>query len=331
MHACKLLTRLLLHTLMLPSLMLACALVTSQADVYPGNSIIRVVVPTPPGPPPDVIARIIATELSETEGWRVVVDNRPGALQVTAMTDVLKRPADGLSIFPMSLGAVPTPALAPKKGIRLQTDFAPVVKIATGYTVLVVHPSLPAATLPELVALLKAQPDKLNYSSGGFGTPAHLLGEMFKLQTSTSFTSIQYPQNAQRLSDLLTGQTQFAFINTPAAVELITTGKLRALAVAGPKRIAALKDVPTVIDAGFPNLAAEDWVGFVVKAGTSADNVAKLNVAVNKALAKQKIQEALERLGYEPAGGTSETLGSLISSQVAYWTKVVKDSGIRMP
>ena len=115
MQARKSPTRLLLHTLVAPSMILACALTTSQADVYPGNSIIRVVVPTPPGPPPDIIARIIATELSETEGWRVVVDNRPGALQVTAMTDVLTRPADGLSIFPMSLGAIPTPALAPER------------------------------------------------------------------------------------------------------------------------------------------------------------------------------------------------------------------------
>jgi len=331
MQARKSPTRLLLHTLVAPSMILACALATSQADVYPGNSIIRVVVPTPPGPPPDIIARIIATELSETEGWRVVVDNRPGALQVTAMTDVLTRPADGLSIFPMSLGAIPTPALAPEKGIRLHTDFAPVGKIATGYSILVVPSSSPAATLPELVALLKAQPGKLNYSSGGFGTPAHLLGEMFKLQTGTSFTSIQYPQNAQRLSDLMTGQTQFAFFNSPAVVDLIATGKLRALAVAGPKRIAALKDVQTVIEAGFPNLAAEDWVGFVVKVGTSADNIARLNAAINKALSKQKIQDALERLGYEPAGGTPDALGSLISSQVTYWTKVVKDSGIRMP
>jgi tripartite-type tricarboxylate transporter receptor subunit TctC len=331
MQACKSLSQLLVRTLVAPSMILACALATSQADVYPGNSIIHVVVPTPPGPPPDVIARIIATELSESEGWRVVVDNRPGALQVTAMTDVLKRPADGLSIFPMSLGAIPTPALAPDKGIRLQNDFDPVIKIATGYSVLVVPPSLPVATLRDLVALLKAQPGKLNYSSGGFGTPAHLLGEMFKLQTGTSFASILYPQNAQRLSDLMTAQTQFAFFNSPAVVDLVAAGKLRALAVTGSKRIAALADVQTVTEAGFPNLVAEDWVGFVVKAGTSADHIARLNAAANKALSKQKIQHAFELLGYEPAGGTSDALGSLISSQVGYWTKVVTDSGIRMP
>jgi tripartite-type tricarboxylate transporter receptor subunit TctC len=324
-------TNSLLHGLILPSLLLTCALGASHAGSYPGNNVIRIVVPTPSGPPPDVIGRVIATELSESEGWRVVIDNRPGALQTIAMADVLKQPADGLSIFPMSLGAIPTPALLPEKGFRLETDFAPVVKIATGYTALVVNPSLPVVTLPELVALLQAQPDKFNYSSGGFGTPAHLLGEMFKLHTGTSFTSIQYPQNAQRLSDLLTGRTHFAFINTPAVVDLVATGKLRALALAGPKRIAALKDIPTVIEAGFPNLAAEDWVGFVMKAGAPADAVARLNEAVNKALAKQKVRGALGNLGYEPAGGTPEALGNLIASQVAYWTKVIKDSGIKIP
>jgi tripartite-type tricarboxylate transporter receptor subunit TctC len=324
-------THALLRNFVLPSLALACTLAASHAGTYPGNNVVRVVVPTPPGSPPDVIGRIIATQLSESEGWRVVVDNRPGALQAIAMAEVLKHPADGLAIFPMSLGAIPTPALAPERGIRLESDFAPVVKIATGYTALVVNPSLPAATLTELVALLKAQPGKFNYSSGGFGTPAHLLGEMFKLQTGTSFASIQYPQNSQRLSDLLTGRTQFAFINTAAVVDFVATGKLRALAIAGPKRLPAFKDVPTVIEAGFPNLVAEDWVGFVVKAGAPADDVARLNMAVNKVLTMQKVRDALGSLGYEPTGGSPQALGNHIASQVAYWSKVIKDSGIKMP
>ena len=331
MFAHALRTHALLRNLVLPSLALACALAASHAGPYPGTDVIRIVVPTPPGSPPDVIGRIIATQLSESEGWRVVVDNRPGALQTNAMAEVLKQPADGLAVFPMSLGAIPTPAFAPERGILLESDFAPVVKIATGYTALVVNPSLPAATLPELVALLKAQPDKLNYSSGGFGTPAHLLGEMFKLQTATSFASIQYPQNAQRLSDLLTGRTQFAFINSAAVVDLVATGKLRALAIAGPKRLPAFKDVPTVIEAGFPDLGAEEWVGFVVKAGAPVDDIAGLNMAVNKALTVQKVRDALGSLGYEPAGGSPQALGNHIASQVAYWSKVIKDAGIKMP
>jgi tripartite-type tricarboxylate transporter receptor subunit TctC len=154
---------------------------------------------------------------------------------------------------------------------------------------------------------------------------------MFKLQTGTSFTSVQYPQNSQRVSDLLSGRTQFGFFNTPAAVELIATGKLRALALAGPHRIAALKDVPTVVEAGFSNLSAEDWVGFVVRTGTPGEDIAILNRAVNKLLTKDKVRGALERLGYEARGGSPEELGNLMVAQVAYWSKVLRDSGIKLP
>jgi tripartite-type tricarboxylate transporter receptor subunit TctC len=322
---------LLVHRLVLPGLLLAYAASASLAGSFPGNNVVRIVVPTLSGPPPDVIARIIATEIAESEGWRVIVDNRPGALQTLAMADVLNKPADGLSIFPMSLGAIATPALLPEKGLRLHADFAPVVKIATGYTVLVVPPSLPATTLAELVALLKAQPDKLNYSAGGFGTPAHLLGEMFRRETGTLFTQVQYPQTQQRMADLLSGRTQLGFINTPVAVDLVASGKLRALAIAGPKRIASFVDVPTVIEAGFPNLVAEDWVGFVVKTGTPGEAIARLNAAVNAALAKPKVRAALASLGYEPAGGSAAALGDLIVAQATYWAKVVSDAGIKMP
>jgi tripartite-type tricarboxylate transporter receptor subunit TctC len=303
----------------------------SAAQPFPGKDVVRIVVPTTPGPPPDVIARVIATEISESEGWRIVVDNRPGALQTLALADVIKRPADGLSIFPLSLGAIATPALLPDKGLRLEADFTPVVKIASGYTVLVVNPSVPARTLSELVALLKANPDKFANSSGGFGTPGHLLAEMFRLQTGTTFTQVQYPAAPQRIPDLLSGVTHFAFYNTPAVVDLIASGKLRALALAGPRRVQALKDVPSVVEAGFPNLVAEDWVGFIVRAGAPAENIRRLNAAVNKALATPRVREALTKLGYDPAGGTPDELGQLVASQVAYWATVVRDSGIKLP
>ena len=234
--------------------LIVAGIVAAGAEPFPGSRPIRIVVPTSPGSPPDVIARVIATDVSEAEGWRVVVENRPGALQTIGMTDVLNQPADGLSIFPFSLGAIPTPILLPGKGIRLETDFAPVVKVATGSNVLVVHPSLRATSVAELVALLKAEPDKYNYSSGGFGTPAHLLGEMFKVQTGVHATHTPYPQGQQRIADLLNGTTHFSFYNTPAMVDLVGTGKLRAIAVTAPNRVPALKDVPTVIEQGFADL-----------------------------------------------------------------------------
>jgi tripartite-type tricarboxylate transporter receptor subunit TctC len=230
----------------------------------------------------------------------------------------------------MSLGAIATPALLPNKGLRLETDFAPVVKIATGYTVLVVNPSVPAKSVAELIAVLKAEPDKFIYSSGAFGTPAHLLGELFKLQTAVRSSLVPYPQGQQRIADLLNGTTHFAFYNTPAVVELVAAGRLRALAVTAPMRIAALKDVPTVVEQGYPNLVMEDWTGFVVKNGSPNDAIARLNKAVNKALKTQNVRDALAKLGYEPAGGAPEELGKLIVSQVAYWGKVVKDAGIKV-
>jgi len=302
-----------------------------QANGFPGERTIRIFAGTGPGGPPDVFSRIIANELSEAEGWRVIVENRPGALQTLAMGEVLKQPADALSIFPMTLGAIATPMLLPGKGLRFETDFAPVGLIASGYLVLVVHPSIPARTMSELIDLLRAQPDALVFSSGGFGTPAHLAAELFKLQTGVRATHVPYPQPQQRVTDLISGTTHFAFLNTPAAVDLIATGRLRALAVTGNDRVGAFREVPTVIEQGFPGLVMADWIGFVVRSGSPNDAISRLNVAVNACIKREKIRSALARLGYETKGGAPAEFGELIKSQVAYWGRVITESGIKMP
>src|SRR6266852_4389709 len=299
------------------------------AQTFPSN-VIRIVVPPGPGSPPDIISRVLASELSEREGWRVVVENRPGAMQTIAMADVLKQPTDGYSLLAMSVPVTAAPALLPKMGLRPEVDFAPIIKLSTSYNVLVVTPSLPVKSVSELVGVLKNEPDGLNFSSGGFGTPAHLIGEMFKLQTGVRAIHVPSQQLQQRMVDLLNGVTQFDFITTVAVVDLIATGKLRALAVTAPKRVAALTDVPTVVEQGFPDLVVEDWVGFAVKSGTPNNIVARLNEAMNRALAKQKVRDAFANLGAEPAGGTSAEFGLFIKSQVAHWGKVVRDSGIKI-
>jgi tripartite-type tricarboxylate transporter receptor subunit TctC len=304
----------------------------ADAQSYPSNTI-RIVAPTGPGAPPDVISRIIAAELAESEGWRVVVENRPGALQTIALGEVLKQPADGYSVFPMTVGVMATPALLPSMALRLDTDLTPVIKISTSYNALVTTISLQIKSVPELVGLLKSQPDKFNISASAFGAPSHLLAEVFKLQAGVHATVVPYQQQQQRMSDLLNGTNHFAFYNTPAVVNLIDANKLRGLAVTAPKRLAVLRDVPTIAEQGFPNLVVpgEDWVGFAVKNGTPTEIITRLNRAVNNALTKQKIREALAGLGAEPVGGTPAEFKSLIDSQLVYWSNVVKEAGIKIP
>jgi tripartite-type tricarboxylate transporter receptor subunit TctC len=289
------------------------------------------VVPAVAGTPPDIISRLVADELGETEGWRLIVENRPGALQTIAMADVGKRPADGYSLLAMSVPMMVVPALLPNTEMKPDVDFAPVVKISSSYNVLVTTPSLPVNSLAELVALLKSRPGQLNFSSAGYGTPSHLIGEMFQLQANVRATHVPYQQFPQAITDLISGTNQYMFVTTLPVIDLVATGKLRALAVTAPKRISALKNVPSVVEAGFPDLVSADWIGLGVKRDTPADIAARLNKAVNKVLAERKIRMALEKIGAEPAGGTTAEFGEAIRSQVAHWAKVVKDANIKLP
>ena len=245
---------------------------------------IRIVVGGPAGTPPDIITRIVANELGQSEGWRIVVENKPGAISTIAAGrssqaargwtyDLRHRPA-----------ASAAPALLPNISFRLDTDFAPVIKLMTAHHVLVVNPSVPAKSMTELVALLKSHPDKFTFSSGGFGTPAHLTGELFKLQTGVRAAHVPYRALPQAIGDLLNGTNHYQFITPLPVLDLIAAGKLRALAVTAPKRMPVLKDVPTVVEEGFPQLVIQEWVGFLVKSGTPDDIVARLNEATNRAL-----------------------------------------------
>jgi tripartite-type tricarboxylate transporter receptor subunit TctC len=315
----------------LPLVALTMLATTSPIDAqpYPSNTI-RVIVPGAAGTPPDIMGRIVASELGESEGWRIIVENKPGAIQTIGLAEVLKQPADGYTVASIALGASAASALLPNVGFRLDSDFAPVIKLASAYHVLVVHPDVPAKSLGELVALLKSQPDKFTFSSGGFGTPAHLSGEMFKLQTGVRTTHVPYQALPRAIADLLNGTNHYQFITPLPVLELIGAGKLRALAVTGPARLPVLKDVPTVGEAGFPDLIIQDWFGLLVKTGTPNEIVVRLNDATNKALAKPRVREAIAKMAAEPAGGTPAEFGQFLGSQIAHWGKVVKESGIKM-
>jgi len=298
-------------------------------DAFP-NRIIRIVVPTASATPPDIICRVIASQLSDAEGWKVIVENKPGAVGMLAGLDVLKQPADGYTLYASSLPVAASPALLANMSYRLDTDFMPVIKLSVSYNVLVVNPKVPATSISELVAYLKSGDGKANFSSGGFGTPAHLIGELFKLQTGVQTTHIPYNAMPQAIGDLMAGTNQYMFVTSLPVVPLINGGQLRALAVTAPKRIAILKDVPTVVEEGFPGLVAEDWVGLSVKSGTPPAVVARLNAAINTALTSTPVRETFAKVGADPAGGTPEAFGAHFDSELAHWAKVVKDSGIKM-
>jgi tripartite-type tricarboxylate transporter receptor subunit TctC len=296
---------------------------------FPSNTI-RIVVPASVSTPPDILARLIATALSDDEGWKVVVENKPGAVMTIGVTEVLKQPADGHTLLSVTAPIAAVPALVPNASFNLEADFAPLIRVGTAYNVLVVNPSLPVNSVSELIAYLKKDPGKHTFSSGGFGTPAHLLGELFKLETGVQTTHVPYVQFPQAIADLISGVNTYQFIAMMPVVQHINAGKLRALAVMARKRVAPLKDVPTIVEAGYPQLASEDWGGFMLKAGTPPATVARLNEAINKALKTDKLREALGKLGTDPGGGTPEAFGALVNGEITRWTKVIKDAGIKI-
>src|SRR5258705_12755112 len=205
------------------------------AQPYP-SGVIRIIVPYSASRPPDIFARIVATALSEGEGWNVIVENKPGAVGAIGAMEALKQPADGYTLLSVGTPFAAVPALVPDAKFKIETDLAPLIQVGTAYNVLVVNPSVPVNSVAELIAYLKKDPGKYTFSSGGFGTPAHLLGEMFKLETGVQTTHVPYTQFPQAIADLISGVNTYQFIAMMPVVQHINSGNLRALAMMGHKR-----------------------------------------------------------------------------------------------
>jgi len=243
---------------------------------------------------------------------------------------VLKQAADGYTLLTVSSPIVVAAKLVPNTHFNVETDLAPVIQIGSTYNVLVVNPSLPVHSLRDFIAYLKKSPGKYTFSSGGFGTPAHLLGEMFKLEAGVQTVHVPYQENSRAIADIINGTNTYQFITAVSVVDLIKSGKLRALVAMSHSRVPSLPDVPTVVEEGYPNLASEDWAGILVKSGTPEAIITQLNSAMNKALQTDKVQQSLANLGTRTVGGTPAAFGSLIHQQVGYWSKIIQEAGIKI-
>lgn len=311
----------------------AVALAGGAAAQAPSNwptRPIRIVVPFTPGGSTDILARSIGKELQDAWGQPVVIDNVPGAGGSIGADKVAKAPADGYTLLMGHIGTLAVnPSLYPNLPYDPIKSFAPVAWVARVPNVLVVHPSVPAKNVKELVALAKAKPGQLAYGSGGNGSAANLATEYFKLQTGTSLLHIPYRGTAPAITDLLGGQIQVLFTGAPAVLGQIRNGKLRALAVSSPKRMDALPEVPTVAESGYKDFEADQWYGVVAPAGTPPAVIAKLNAQINLSLNTPALKTRLNSEGAVAVPATPEAFGAHIVREIARWQPVIKSGRVK--
>ena len=300
------------------------------AQSYPSKPI-RFVAPFPPGGPADILARIIAQPLSDRWAQQVIIDNRAGAGGNIGADIVAKAPPDGYTLL---LGTVGTHAINPSlySGMPYDNvkDFEPVSLIAMVTIVLVTHPSVPVASVKELIALARTRPGELTFGSPGNGSPQHLAGELFNTMTKVKMLHIPYKGAVPALQDLLGGRISMIFSSMPPALPHVKTGRIKALAVTSSKRSPATPDLPTIAESGVPGYEVINWYGVLTPAGTSKDIVSRLNSETNRIMNLPDVKERLAAQGAETLTSTPQEFGAFIKSETAKWAKVVKFSGARV-
>ena len=280
----------------------------------------------------DVAARILAQKLTETLGQSVVVENRPGVSGMIATETVAKSVADGYTLM---MGSQTTLAVAPtlyrKFSIDAARDFTGVAMAGVSPLVLVVHPSVPAQSVRELIALAKARPGAINFGSGGLGTTPHMAGELFSIQAGIKMVHVAYRGEAPAINDLLGGQLQLIFANLSAVIGNVKAGTLRALAVTSAQRAATAPEIPTIAEAALPGFDAATWFALVAPAGTPREIVLRLNTEVTRLVDQPDTRQRFADLGMTIDAGPPEALDAYIKSELGKWSQVIKDADIHAP
>jgi tripartite-type tricarboxylate transporter receptor subunit TctC len=305
---------------------LACAL-PAFAQKYPDRQI-RLVVAFPTGAP-YILALLLAEKLRDPLGQPVVPDFRGGAGGNVGAELVAKAPADGYTLLLTSGSIAISPSLFPKLGYDTFHDFAPITLLATVPNVLVVHPSVPARSLSELVKLAKAHPGKLNFGSGGVGSGSQLGSELFKTLSAIRMVHVPYKGAALALSAMLSGEVDMVTSTVPATIPLVNSGKIRALAVMAPSRVPARPNVPTTAEAGMPELVVITWYGLFAPAGTKPDIIERLNSEVAKALNLPDVRSKLSQVELEVATSTPAETAKFVRAEFERWARVIKEAGIK--
>lgn len=297
---------------------------------YPSRPI-RIIVPFPAGGTADLLARQIGQTMSEALRQQVVIENRTGAGGNIGADLAAKSKPDGYTLL---MGTVSTHAINPNLYPRMPydpvKDFAPVMMVAKMPNLLVVHPSVPAFNVAELIALAKARPGALAFASAGNGTSQHLSGELFKKMAGVDMIHVPYKGNAPAVTDLVGGQVQVMFDNIPVSLQQVRAGKLRALAVTGLARSPVLPELPTLAEAALPGYSITSWFGLYAPSGTSPQIIERLNRETNKALATVQFRRRLTDQGIEPAGGTPGQFADFMRAELVKWGKIVRESGARV-
>ena len=303
--------------------------VAAAAERYPQRPV-RLIVAFAPGGSADVVARVIGQKLSESIGQQVVIDNRPGAGGNLSAEIAARAAPDGYTLYMSSASLVVNVSLYRKVAYDPVRDFAPVTLLASAQNVLVAHPSVPARSVKELIALARKTPGRINYASTGSGTSGHLAMELFRSMAGIDMTHVPYKAVGQAQVDLLAGQVSLWFPTIPGALPHIKAGKMIALAVSGAKRSPALPDVPTVAEAALPGFEASTWYPILAPAKTPAAIVEHLDRQLVAIVTAPQVREQLLQAGVEPIGSSQQALADHIRVELAKWAKVVQVSGVRL-